>query len=171
MSKLFIYAFNCVCAPDVDKLHEMIDSAKSISYNTFIRNCQDVLDLARALGYERSSRQGLTLKKDCHIGYHKSTYDGYKCFFLTWSAIEYVFLPREWFMDREIKLSAEEQVWDIPQRVTYKESVPDFITCPHCFEVNRIGKPTQIKITGTCEKCKKKYKAEIVSALYKATTS
>ncbi len=85
------YKTNCVNST-AQLIGHMIEAAQEVSYRTFIRyvNWREV---SQMLGYSTDSRHGLTLKHDYAVTYHKSTYDGAPCYFVVWSAIEYVWTP------------------------------------------------------------------------------
>lgn len=85
------YQFNC---PDVASLRDMIQRGRGIARKTFLRHVcrKSLLALEQALGYACHPSQGLTMAGDRHVGYFKSMYGGQLCVYITWSAIEYVFL-------------------------------------------------------------------------------
>lgn len=86
------YTIDCVSAKG-DDIQEMIDVSREIKRSTFIKNV-DRLDLesqAWHMGYENHASKGLTMKDDWAIGYFSSKYQGRKCYYFTWSAIEHVF--------------------------------------------------------------------------------
>jgi hypothetical protein len=87
---MFEYETCCVNA-DGDDITEMCDQSISITYRTFISKLSPAArkEIKGMLGYER---QGLTLKGDWHVSYHRSKYQGKRCYYLVHSAIEYVFL-------------------------------------------------------------------------------
>jgi hypothetical protein len=93
----YVYETSCVDISCLlaDKLTEMIDNATDSNYNAMLRNCKGLLEWAREKGYERSVRQGLTLKNDWHVSYHRSTFMGQPCFYLVWSAIEFIWVRKE----------------------------------------------------------------------------
>ncbi len=70
----------------------MVDSEREVSYSTMLRRCPGLLELADQLGYDRRCDQGLTLRNDWHVSYHKSRYDGKPCYYLQWSGIEHIFM-------------------------------------------------------------------------------
>lgn len=93
--KHFVLAFDCTGIPhrDLPALQSMIEDATEISYQGFTAKCE-IKEWAVDHGYEMDSRQGLTLKHDHAVCFYRSTYKGQKCFFMCWSAIEFVWLPR-----------------------------------------------------------------------------
>lgn len=88
------YLKNCTevaCGKELRALEEMIDGSIEISYRTFFKYCD--LEYARTmLGYEKYACQGLTLKGDWHITYHRSKFKGKRCYYLCHSSIEYIFI-------------------------------------------------------------------------------
>ena len=107
--KPYHFETSCVSCEDVDALSEMIDMAQDVTYQEFFRNVplSAVFDSGVAYVYywtpaqcvlagvpyeEVRNNRPLTLKKDWHVGYSKSTYQGKPCYFITHSAIEYVFV-------------------------------------------------------------------------------
>ena len=77
---------------DCDDLTKMIDNAIDVTYEEVLDNCNGVLEWADRLGYDRNAKDGLTLKDDWHVGYSKSDYQWSSCYFITWSAIETVWI-------------------------------------------------------------------------------
>jgi hypothetical protein len=94
--KPYVYWKNCVGfggPREVAKLTEMIDNAVDITYGTFFRYC-DLNEATELLGYEKHHTRGLILKKDWHVSYHRSKYNGKTVYFLKHSAIEYIFVQK-----------------------------------------------------------------------------
>jgi hypothetical protein len=87
---MFKYEICCVDAPTGEMISEMKEGSREITYKTFRSHCEGVDAWARSKGYDRTSRQGLTLKADWAVGFYKGTYDGRPCFYLSWSGIEYI---------------------------------------------------------------------------------
>ncbi len=92
------YLNNCVNWPDRDVhaeggLVDMIDSAIEVTRRTFLKHADSgsVRDLEGVLGYERFWRRGLTMASDYTVRYHRSKPHGKRVYFVTHSAIEYVF--------------------------------------------------------------------------------
>lgn len=107
-AKPFRFVTCCVNADGQD-IMDMVDQAKSISYQTFFSNVplSEVFQsgiagiyywtpaqcLAGGIDYEEvRGNYPLTMKKDWHISYHKSVYQGRPCLYFVHSAIEYVFV-------------------------------------------------------------------------------
>lgn len=78
---------------DGESITNMTESAVDIIYKVFFRNCNDVFGWAFARGYG-FMKPSLTLKHDWHVSYHKSTFQGQPCFYLVWSAIEFIWLEQ-----------------------------------------------------------------------------
>ncbi len=85
----FVFITDCVSSTG-EKINAMKDKSIDVSYKTFFRHV-DWKTVSKMLGYDLHPSQGLTLKNDWHVSYHKSEYDGRPCYYLVWSAIEYVF--------------------------------------------------------------------------------
>lgn len=71
----------------------MVDAAIDITRRTFLRHV-DRNDLERVeggLGYEKDPRKGLTMAADYHVSYHRSKFQGRRCYYFQWSAIEHIF--------------------------------------------------------------------------------
>lgn len=79
---------------DVQALKDMVGGARDISRGTFLRNVsrEEMDRIETDLGYAPSgSRRGLTMAKDWHVSYHRSTLRGCPAVYFVWSAIEFVF--------------------------------------------------------------------------------
>lgn len=91
--KAFCYETCCVHA-DGDDINEMRDDDRmlDVTYETMLRNCRGLLEWAQDHGYELRENigSGLTLRNDWSVGYHKSFYQGRRCYYLVWSAIEWI---------------------------------------------------------------------------------
>ena len=95
MKRLPFYC-DCVGWPreDVPALCEMIETARSITRRTFLQhvNREHQADLEARLGYAPHDRDSfLTMCRDYHVSYHRSTLHGETVYYFTHSAIEYVF--------------------------------------------------------------------------------
>lgn len=91
---LYLYECSCVDCTDVGALTEMIDSSNKVSYLTMLKHCEGLLKWAAEHGYSHRSDQGVTLKKDWAVSYHKSTFRGAPCYYLCWSCIEFIWTLR-----------------------------------------------------------------------------
>jgi len=109
MDRGYRYVTNCVSCDDVDALNEMMDSAVDVTYEEFVCKVGLPAIFDSGIGYsyywtpaqaisggvdysEVARNRPLTLKKDWHVSYHRSTYQGKPCYFMVHSAIEYVFV-------------------------------------------------------------------------------
>jgi hypothetical protein len=88
------YGTSCVDCTEsrVEALKQMIAEALPVSYATMRRHCPTLVQWSFRQGYERDPRKGLTLKNDQIVSYHKSTFEGRPCYYVCWSAIEYVWV-------------------------------------------------------------------------------
>lgn len=90
------YTTNCVnCDRNfMDDLHHIIDNSKQITRKTFRThvNLEELGWLEEDLGYVHDSRNGLTMKDDWHVTYHKSKMiNGNIVYYLQQSGIEHIF--------------------------------------------------------------------------------
>ena len=89
--KEYVYETSCVhCADRVDALNKMTEDAKDVTYRTMCKHCKGLLEWAINSGYNRRKDQGITLRNDWHVSYHKSNFDGLPCYYLRWSGIEFI---------------------------------------------------------------------------------
>lgn len=86
------FVTSCVGCDDVPALEDMIDNAKEISYKEFVRNVSEEQLAQEFPDYDWHGGSGLTMKKDYHVRYYKSTYQTLPAFFVDHSAIEYVWV-------------------------------------------------------------------------------
>lgn len=90
---------DCVHWPEdqVEDLNAMIREGKEITRTTFLKSVdpEEMKRLEQQLGYERDPRKGLTMAKDWHVGYYRSTVRGCPAVYFVWSAIEHVFTDLE----------------------------------------------------------------------------
>lgn len=77
---------------DGDDISDMVEQATEITASTFKRNIgnNSYSWLSQELGY--SDLPNLSLATDYHVSFHKSKYQGQRCYYCRWSAIEYVFV-------------------------------------------------------------------------------
>lgn len=78
---------------EVPALSKMVDDARDVTLETVQRNCIGLEEWARDQGYERDKRHGLTLAQDWAVSFHRSRYNGARCYYIRWSAIEFIWLP------------------------------------------------------------------------------
>ena len=81
------YYWSCCVEMDGDDVNAMRDRAVGISYLNMRRKCVDLLEWAKAHGYDRS----FPLSKDFHVAYYRSELFGEQVCYLVWSGIEFVF--------------------------------------------------------------------------------
>lgn len=91
--KRYRFETTCVTARGKDILR-MRELAETVTYRTFLSHCFDVLPYARGLGYARAVHQGsgITLKRDWHVDYYRSLYQGRPCYYLVHSGIEHIWV-------------------------------------------------------------------------------
>ena len=94
MPRDFHYLTNCVNVPrrDVEALHDMIDRAREVTWRTLTRHVPVAEIRDHFPGYEYNGR-GLHIKDDWAVSFNKSKYKGKPCYYIRWSAIEYIFCP------------------------------------------------------------------------------
>lgn len=93
-SRHFVYACCCVdiSQEKVPALHQMIAESVEVTYRTMLRQCRGLLEWAQQKGYDTDKRRGLTLQHDQYIDYRKSRFRGQPCYYLVWSAIEFIWI-------------------------------------------------------------------------------
>lgn len=76
--------------PDIEA---MTEAAITITRRTFLKHIDrnDLECIEGGLGYEKDPRKGLTMAADWHVSYHRSKYQGRRCYYFCWSAIEHIF--------------------------------------------------------------------------------
>jgi len=91
--KTYHFYTTCVNIPHryVDALNDMIDNGKEISYATMRKHCEGLDEIEKELGYDKHLR----IKDDWHVVFCKSKFNGKPCYYLVWSAIEYVWVKGE----------------------------------------------------------------------------
>lgn len=95
MAADYRYACNCTDLNDGRPIHEMVEAAVDVTYRTVLKHCLGLLDWAVQQGYSRHPNQGLTLKADWAVSFHKSTFKGRPCYYVRWSAIEYIWVKEK----------------------------------------------------------------------------
>ncbi len=87
----YYYKTNCIEA-DGPEIEAMQEKSKTVSYKTLVKNVG--LDTIRCIfpfyAWMRGER-GLKMEKDYAVSYSKGQYLGVPCYFVTHSAIEYIF--------------------------------------------------------------------------------
>jgi len=95
-----MYYFHRSCVdwprPEVKYLSQMIDDNIDITRSTFMSHVsKDDMDyLEQQLGYAKRKSDGLTMKDDWHVSYHRSKLKGERVYYFRHSAIEYVFVEQ-----------------------------------------------------------------------------
>ncbi len=87
------FVTSCVSARGED-IDAMNNAAVDVSYRTMLKHVGDAfIDAQEQVGYDVRGKRthGLRMKRDWHVSYHRSTYQGRPCFFFRWSHIEHVF--------------------------------------------------------------------------------
>lgn len=78
------------CCVDFENLLEehraMMETAETVDYQEMLANCDGLLDWATGVGYD----EDLPLEEDKYIGFYKSTFGGTACYYVSWSAFEFV---------------------------------------------------------------------------------
>ena len=70
----------------------MVDASREVTYRTVLKHCDGLLEWAEGMSYFRHPSQGLTLKDDWAVSYHKSVYRGRPCYYVRHSSIEYIWV-------------------------------------------------------------------------------
>jgi hypothetical protein len=91
--KAYRYLTNCIGANGRD-ICDMKDRAVEVSYRTARSYCEGLIDWACSVGYSRRRSQGLALRDDWHVGYYRSVFRGRRCYYVKWSAIEYIWVKK-----------------------------------------------------------------------------
>ncbi len=95
MLKDYTFSTSCIEA-DGDDINEMRDHAKQreVTYRTMLQHCEGLLEWAVEHDYSLRCNQvhGVTLRNDWSVSYHRSWYRGEPCFYLCWSAIEFIWV-------------------------------------------------------------------------------
>ena len=89
----FNYFNNCVGigSKDVPALHQMIDRARDIKWETLIKHIRTEQVRSLFPDYEYNGN-GLHIKDDWAVSFCKSRFRGKVCYYIRHSAIEYIFL-------------------------------------------------------------------------------
>lgn len=87
------YAFHTSCvSSDYDSIAAMLESSEECDLSTMEENC-DLDAFKTSMMYD--TEDGLKLEFDWHVAYATGTYKGRPCYFLTHSAIEYIWVLKE----------------------------------------------------------------------------
>ncbi len=80
---------------EVAALMAMIDDETDITLKTMRRHCGGINEWVTDRGYELNAQRGLTLAGDFCVSYHRSRYNGQRCYFIRWSAIEFIWIEAQ----------------------------------------------------------------------------
>ena len=83
----------CCVVLSGDDIDEMVCTSEEVAYSEVLRHC-DLVAFSKVFDYSRNSNQGLTLKDDWSVSFHKSTFRGKPCYYLDHSRIEWVWVKR-----------------------------------------------------------------------------
>lgn len=86
--KPYTFLTSCV-GTDGSGLQEMKDEGSKVTIHEFALMC-DLTAFKKAHNYD--DPEGLQLEEDWHVAYFRSWYKGQPCYFLVWSAIEYIWV-------------------------------------------------------------------------------
>ena len=93
MNGQFYFSHDC-SHTTAELLEAMYDADRDITLTTMRKHCPEMNDWALAHGYATHKRRGLRLCEDRYVSYHRSTFDGQPCYYMTWSAIDFIFLKK-----------------------------------------------------------------------------
>lgn len=80
------YSYNTCCVnADGESITDMIDKTREITARTFFKHIS-LKEVSTLLGYDRH----FPIKNDYHVSYYKSVFKNEPCYYLTHSAIEYI---------------------------------------------------------------------------------
>jgi len=95
--KKFHFEIRCVEAKGTD-IEEMVDQSRTITYRTFFSHVSldEVVSLFLGIYTKHGNlyQNYFTIKRDGGVSYFKSRYQNRRCYYLTWSAIEFVFTKK-----------------------------------------------------------------------------
>lgn len=79
----------------VQDLEKMYESGKEITYRTALRHLGRSLLESVFPCYIWDNGKGLRMRRDWHVKYYRSRYNGQKCIHIVWSAIDHIFTPEQ----------------------------------------------------------------------------
>ena len=79
----------CCVNSTAELINDMVDNSREITADTFFRHVS-LRGVNDQFGYTGTCIP--SIKKDWHVAYYKSTYEGKKCYYLVHSAIEYIYV-------------------------------------------------------------------------------
>ncbi len=91
MKKEYSFFTSCVGYPQnkVNDLYNMIDAAIDIKPKTFFQYV-DRKEVEQMLGYDKI-KDVLKIDEDYSVSFHRSKFKGKRCYYVRWSAIEFIF--------------------------------------------------------------------------------
>lgn len=89
----YVYKTDCVHS-DANSINDMIDRSREVSYNLLKKHCAGLREWEVNNGYKRDGSKGLTLRNDYAVSFYKSKYRGMDCYYIRWSAIEFVWVKQ-----------------------------------------------------------------------------
>ncbi len=98
LSPEWVFLGSCIELDGEDCINNMKHSPTSVSYTTLRRvvGAKIVDEVVSALGYATGKqRGGMRISKDWAVGFYQSTYGTVPCYYIAWSGIEHVFVPRD----------------------------------------------------------------------------
>jgi hypothetical protein len=92
----YVFVTNCVNS-DGRSIIDMTDRGREVSYNLLKKHCQGLRQWEQEQGYAKDGSprsKGLTLRNDYAVRFYKSKYKGKECYYIDWSAIEWVWVKK-----------------------------------------------------------------------------
>lgn len=79
----------------VDSIEQMREDEKEVGWRTLIRRI-DFRDIARLFPFYdwKGYGNGLHIKDDYAVSFHRSKYNGQRCYYIQHSAFEYIFMAQ-----------------------------------------------------------------------------
>jgi len=106
--KKFQYLTCCVHST-AELINDMVDIERTITWKTFSKyvDVKEVQQLFPYYTYKKEKHNpdtkeltsGFHIKDDWAVGFHKSKYNGYPCYYISHSAIEYIFVDYSNYSD------------------------------------------------------------------------
>lgn len=82
------YRTNCTMST-YEAITAMVDQAREITWSTLLRHVP-IEEIRSIFNWYEYHGQGLHIKNDWHVTFHKSTYLGVPCYYIQQSGIEYI---------------------------------------------------------------------------------
>lgn len=92
------YVYLCCCTDlfgnteKVETLNKMLADRQQTNYQAVQRHCKGLLEWSKKIGYGARKSDGLTLQHDRMVGFYRSKWRGKPCYYVLWSAIEYIWV-------------------------------------------------------------------------------